>query len=201
MVYIVLYLVGGLLFVNGLFLLGYAANLAGVAAFNFIGGILITVMAMYIAAKDLYNAFGETVSNTVAATCLTFSIAHVYMSFLNISRLAAGPWQKTSQGAPVCIFMAMLGNLFFSVFSHIGRQGAGWSAYGLGYHDRGFHYLFLSRTCEFPGGKSRSVVRFRFAPRFNARIRFDKDINGIETSFNHNANAPVLSIALKVFYF
>ena len=81
MVYIVLYLVGGLLFVNGLFLLGYAANLAGVASFNFIGGTLITVMAMYIAAKDLYNAFGETVSNTVAATCLTFSIAYLMIAF------------------------------------------------------------------------------------------------------------------------
>ena len=77
MVYIILYLVGGLLFVDGLFLLGKAPNLAGVAAFNFIGGVLITIMGLYIAAKDMYNAFGDTVSVTVGATCLTFSIAYL----------------------------------------------------------------------------------------------------------------------------
>jgi len=80
MVYIILYLVGGLLFVDGLFLLGIAANLAGVAAFNFLGGTMITVMALYIAGKDMYNAFGETVSNAVAATCLTFSIAYLMIA-------------------------------------------------------------------------------------------------------------------------
>ena len=85
MVYIVLYLVGGLLFVNGLFLAGHVTNLAGVASFNFIGGTLITVMALYIAAKDLYNAFGETVSNTVAATCLTFSIAYLMIALEGFS--------------------------------------------------------------------------------------------------------------------
>lgn len=80
MVYIILYLVGGLLFVNGLFLLGIAANAAGVAAFNFLGGTLITIMALYIAATDMYKAFGETVSNVVTATCLTFSIAYLMIA-------------------------------------------------------------------------------------------------------------------------
>jgi hypothetical protein len=85
MVFIILYLVGGLLFVNGLFLLGHLPNLAGVAAFNFLGGTLITVMALIIAVKDLYKAFGETVSNTVAATCLTFSIAYLMIAFEGFS--------------------------------------------------------------------------------------------------------------------
>jgi putative amide transporter protein len=85
MVYIILYLVGGLLFVNGLFLLGIATNLAGVAAFNFLGGTLITVMAIYIACKDMYSAFGETVSNVVAATCLTFSIAYLMIGLEGLS--------------------------------------------------------------------------------------------------------------------
>lgn len=116
MVYIVLYLVGGLLFVNGLFLLGYAANLAGVASFNFIGGILITVMAMYIAAKDLYNAFGETVSNTVAATCLTFSIAYLMIALEGFS-IVRGFEVKADFTAlgwyclpmSICLFLLFLG--------------------------------------------------------------------------------------------
>ena len=77
MVFIVLYLVGGLLFVNGLFLFGIITNLPGVVVYNFLGGILITIMAIYIAAKDLYAGFGETVSSVVCATCLTFSIAYL----------------------------------------------------------------------------------------------------------------------------
>jgi hypothetical protein len=85
MVYIVLYLVGGLLFVDGLFLLGYVTNLAGVAAFNFLGGTLITIMALYIAGKDMYSGFGETVSNVVAATCLTFSIAYLMIALEGLS--------------------------------------------------------------------------------------------------------------------
>ncbi len=116
MVYIVLYLVGGLLFVNGLFLLGYAANLAGVAAFNFIGGILITVMAMYIAAKDLYSAFGETVSNTVAATCLTFSIAYLMIALegFTIVRAFEVKADFTALGwyclpMSICLFLLFLG--------------------------------------------------------------------------------------------
>ena len=80
MVYIILYLVGGLLFVNGLFCLGVVTNLAGVAAFNFLGGTLITIMALYISCKDMYSTFGETVSNVVAATCLTFSIAYLMIA-------------------------------------------------------------------------------------------------------------------------
>ena len=85
MVYIVLYLVGGLLFVDGMFLLGKAPNLAGVVAFNFIGGVLITIMALYIAAKDLYSAFGETVSVTVGASCLTFAIAYLMIALEGMS--------------------------------------------------------------------------------------------------------------------
>jgi putative amide transporter protein len=88
MVYIILYLVGGLLFVNGLFLIGIATNLAGVAAFNFLGGTLITIMALYIAGKDMYSAFGETVSNVVAATCLTFSIAYLMIALEGFSIVA-----------------------------------------------------------------------------------------------------------------
>ena len=80
MVYIILYLVGGLLFINGLFLIGYLTNLPGIAAFNFLGGTLITIMAIYIAGKDMYKSFGETVSNTVAATCLTFSLAYLMIA-------------------------------------------------------------------------------------------------------------------------
>ena len=80
MVYIILYLVGGLLFVNGLFLIGQLTDLAGVAAFNFVGGTLITIMALYIAGTDMLKAFGETVSNTVGATCLTFAIAYLLIA-------------------------------------------------------------------------------------------------------------------------
>ena len=69
MVYIVLYLVGGLLFVNGLFLAGHVTNLAGVASFNFIGGTLITVMALYIAALV---AHGETVIKDFGCVNISF---------------------------------------------------------------------------------------------------------------------------------
>lgn len=77
MVFIVLYLVGGLLFVNGLFMFGIITNLPGVVVYNFLGGVLITVIALQIAAKDMLSAFGETVSYVVCATCLTFSFAYL----------------------------------------------------------------------------------------------------------------------------
>ncbi len=113
MVFIILYLVGGLLFVNGLLLLGIITNYPGVAAFNFLGGVLITFMALYIASTDMYKAFGETVSNTVAATCLTFSIAYLM--------IALEIWTKgdfTVLGfycipMAVCLFFIFLG--FFNI--------------------------------------------------------------------------------------
>ena len=80
MIYIILYLVGAVLFVNGLLLLGMVSNFPGVAALNFLIGTLITVMALYIAMTDMLKAFGETVSNTAAATCLTFSVAYLMIA-------------------------------------------------------------------------------------------------------------------------
>ena len=47
---------------------------------NIVGGTLITVMAMYITMTDMYKGFGETVSNTVAATCFTFSVAYLLIA-------------------------------------------------------------------------------------------------------------------------
>jgi len=117
MVFIVLYLVGGLLFVNGLLLLGIITNLPGVAAFNCLGGTLITVMALYIAMTDMYKAFGETVSNTVSATCLTFSIAYLM--------IALEIWTKgdfTVLGF-YCIPMAVcLFFIFLGYFNIIGKK-------------------------------------------------------------------------------
>lgn len=80
MVFIILYWAGALLFVNGLLLVGMVSNFPGVAALNFLGGILIAVIAMYIAMTDMYKGFGETVSNTVAATCFTFSVAYLMIA-------------------------------------------------------------------------------------------------------------------------
>lgn len=116
MVYIVLYLVGGLLFIDGLFLLGYLTNLTGVAAFNFLGGTLIAIMALYIAGKDMYKAFGETVSNVVAATCLTFSIAYLMIALEGYSIVRAFEVKAdfTALGwyclpMAVCLFILFLG--------------------------------------------------------------------------------------------
>ena len=95
MVYVVLYLVGAILVVNGLTMaqvitafnpvagqanigilsLGYSA--AGIADLNWFIGGLIVIMALIIVTKDLYAGFGDTVSATVAATCLTFAIAYM----------------------------------------------------------------------------------------------------------------------------
>jgi hypothetical protein len=95
MVYVVLYLVGALLVVNGLTMaqiitafnpvageasipvlaLGYSA--IGIGNLNWFIGGLIGIMALIIVTKDLLAAFGETVSATAAATVLTFSIAYM----------------------------------------------------------------------------------------------------------------------------
>ncbi|MEW6490630.1 MAG: AmiS/UreI family transporter [Thermodesulfobacteriota bacterium] len=95
MVYIVLYLVGAILAVNGLTMaqtitafnpiagqanvpvLGLAFSATGIGMLNLVIGGLIVVMALIIATKGLYDGFGETVSSVVAATCLTFAIAYV----------------------------------------------------------------------------------------------------------------------------
>ncbi|MBE0557614.1 MAG: hypothetical protein IH628_10320, partial [Proteobacteria bacterium] len=83
MVYIVLYLVGAILAVNGLTMaqkitafspiagqanvpvlaLGFSAT--GIATLNLVIGGLIIVMALIIATKGLYDGFGDTVSPTV----------------------------------------------------------------------------------------------------------------------------------------
>ena len=124
MVYIILYLVGGLLFVNGLFLLGYVTNLAGVVAFNFIGGTLITIMGLYIAAKDLYGSFGDTVSCVVASACLTFSIAYLMIALEGYTAIRAFEVKAdfTALGwyclpMSICLFFIFLG--WFQV---IGKQ-------------------------------------------------------------------------------
>jgi len=97
MVYVVLYLVGAILVVNGLTMaqvitafnpvagqanvpvlsLGFSAG--GIADLNLIIGGLIVIMALIIVTKGLYDNFGETVSSTVAATCLTFAIAYIVL--------------------------------------------------------------------------------------------------------------------------
>ena len=80
MVFIILYLVGALLFVNGLLLLGMVSSFPGVAALNFLIGTLITIMGMYITMTDNLKGFGETVSNTLAAIVFTFSVAYLMIA-------------------------------------------------------------------------------------------------------------------------
>lgn len=97
MVYVVLYLVGAILVVNGLtmaqvitafnpvagqanvpvLLLGYSAT--GISDLNLIIGGLIVIMALLIVTRGIYDGFGETVSATVASTCLTFAIAYIVL--------------------------------------------------------------------------------------------------------------------------
>ena len=160
MVYIVLYLVGGLLFVNGLFLLGIVTNLAGVAAFNFLGGTLITIMAMYIAAKEMYSAFGETVSNVVAATCLTFSIAYLMIAlegFSIISTVVAAE-QKANFTAlgwyclpmSICLFLLFLGwfQIVGSKLPKVPQFGILWLCWSIC-----FFLFFLAFGAHMPVGK------------------------------------------------
>ncbi len=122
MVYIVLYLVGAILVVNGLTMaqiitsfspvagaanvpvlaLGFSAT--GIANLNWIIGGLIVIIALIIATKDMYNGFGETVSYVVASTCLTFAIAYLLLGaalnnmynpdFLSMAQAAVGEGQE-----------------------------------------------------------------------------------------------------------
>ena len=157
MVYIVLYLVGGLLFVNGMFLLGVATNLAGVAAFNFIGGVLITVMALYIAAKDLYSAFGETVSIVVGATCLTFAIAYLMIALEAISIVRGFEVKAdfTTLGwyclpMAICLFFLFLG--WFQIagkkMPKVPQFGILWLSWAVA-----FFLFFLAFAAKVPIGK------------------------------------------------
>jgi len=157
MVYIILYLVGGLLFVNGLFLLGIAQNLLGVAAFNFLGGILISVMAVYISGKDLYKAFGDTVSNVVAATCLTFSIAYLMIALEGFS-ISAGlkvAGDFTTLGwyclpMSICLFFLFLGWFQFigKTLPKVPQFGILWLCWSVC-----FFLFFLSLATKIPAGK------------------------------------------------
>jgi len=85
MIYVVLYLVGGLLFVNGLFMAGIVTNLAGFAIYNLLVGVFITVMGVWIIAKDNLAAFGETVSLVAGATCLTFGFAYLMIALESLT--------------------------------------------------------------------------------------------------------------------
>jgi hypothetical protein len=80
MIYVVLYLVGGMLFVNGLFMVGKITNLPGVVVYNLLVGVFISIMGVWIIAKDNLNAFGETVSLVAGATCLTFGFAYLMIA-------------------------------------------------------------------------------------------------------------------------
>jgi len=159
MVYIILYLVGGLLFVNGLFLLGIVSNVAGVAAFNFLGGTLITVMALYIAGKDMYSGFGETVSNTVAATCLTFSLAYLLIAFDGWS-LVLSVFPAESKGnfsalgwyclpMSICLFLLFLGwmNLLGSKLPKVPQFAFLWLCWSIC-----FFLFFLTLALGKPAG-------------------------------------------------
>jgi len=150
MVYIVLYLVGGLLFVNGLFLLGIAANLAGVAAFNFLGGTLITIMALYIAMTDMYKEFGETVSSVVAATCLTFSIAYLMIALEGWTKGDFSTLGWYCLPMSICLFILFLG--FFQVIGKklpkVPQFGILWLLWAIC-----FFLFFLTLAAGAPTGK------------------------------------------------
>ncbi len=156
MVFIVLYLVGGLLFVNGLLLLGVATNMPGIAAFNFIGGVLITIMALYIAAKDLYSAFGETVSVVVGASCLTFAIAYLMIALeaMNIIRAeAAGDFTTLGWYAlpmSICIFSLGLGwfQILGKKMPKVPQFGVLWLTWAVA-----FFLFFLAFAVKAPVGK------------------------------------------------
>jgi len=98
MVYVVLYLVGAILVVNGLTMaqvitafspvaggagvpvlaLGFSA--AGIANLNWVIGGLMVIMALIIATMDLYKGFGETVSSVIASAVLTFAVAYLLLA-------------------------------------------------------------------------------------------------------------------------
>ncbi|MDA8307530.1 MAG: hypothetical protein M0Z81_11960 [Deltaproteobacteria bacterium] len=99
MVYLVLYLVGALLFVNGMICagvitafspvagapnigiltLGFSAS--GVADLNLIIGAIMVILAILIIAMDTYKGFGDTVSAVVSSAVLTFAIAYLLLGF------------------------------------------------------------------------------------------------------------------------
>lgn len=132
MVYIVLFLVGAILSVNGLTMaqvitafspiagqpnvgvLGLAYSATGIATVNLIIGGLIVVMALIIATKGLYDAFGDTVSPCVAATCLAFAIAYLTLGAginamydPNNAANAKAALTGTAQGNPFVSFAAL----------------------------------------------------------------------------------------------
>jgi hypothetical protein len=132
MVYIVLFLVGAILSVNGLTMaqvitafspiagqpnvpvLGLAFSATGIATLNLVIGGLIVVMAFIIATKGLYDGFGETVSSCVASTCLTFAIAYISLGAgINAmynptnAALAASAVSGTNQANPFVSFAAL----------------------------------------------------------------------------------------------
>jgi len=160
MVYIVLYLVGALLFVNGLFLLGIVTNLAGVAVLNFLGGTLVTIMALYIAAKDMYSAFGETVSNIVGASCLTFSIAYLMIAFegFSIVSTVVAAEQKANFTAlgwyclpmSICLFFLFLGwfQIIGTKMPKVPQFGILWLTWAIA-----FFLFFLTFGAQLPVGK------------------------------------------------
>ena len=99
MVYLVLYLVGALLCVNGLICAGIitafspvagAPNIgiltlgfsaAGVADLNLIIGAIMVILAFFIIVMDIYKGFGDTVSAVAASAVLTFAIAYLLLGF------------------------------------------------------------------------------------------------------------------------
>ena len=80
MIYVVLYLVGGILFVNGLFMAGIVTNFAGFVIYNLLVGVFISIMGVWIVAKDNLAAFGETVSAVAGASVLTFGFAYLMIA-------------------------------------------------------------------------------------------------------------------------
>ncbi|MBI5440277.1 MAG: hypothetical protein HY900_03595 [Deltaproteobacteria bacterium] len=132
MVYIVLFLVGALLTVNGLTMaqvitafspilgqpnvpvLGLAYSATGIGTLNLTIGVIILIMALIIATKGLYDGFGETVSSCVAATVLGFAVAYIALAAgisamynpVNASLAAAGV-SAASPANPFVSFAAL----------------------------------------------------------------------------------------------
>lgn len=116
MIYVILYLVGSVLFVNGLLLLGIVQNLPGVAALNLLVGVSIAIMALYIGMTDMLKAFGDTVSNTATATVFTFALAYMMIA---IEVWTQGDFTTIgwySLIMSVCLFFLSLG-----LFNFIGK--------------------------------------------------------------------------------
>ena len=169
MVYLVLYLVGALLFVNGLICAGIitafspvagASNIgfltlgfsaAGVADLNLIIGAIMVILALLILTMDTYKGFGDTVSAVVSATVLTFAIAYLLLGLglfnMYDPQYAALAKAAVTGGAKPNAFVG------FAAFQPLGWYCLPMSVFvficGLGY----FHILGLnSRT--FPNSES-----------------------------------------------